>query len=99
MRQPLPDPEWVAPEFCVRCGYSLLGHTAPGRCPECAAPFLERHLVLHGVPSSAKGTSPARRVAWAGLILATVACSQFAPFLFISSWMLGVLALGTIIAG
>ena len=69
MRRPLPDPEWADPEFCVCCGYCLTGLSAPSRCPECGTPFLEKTLVLHGVPRSAAGTSPIRRVAWVLLIV------------------------------
>lgn len=91
MRRPLPDPEWADPEFCVCCGYCLTGLSAPSRCPECGTPFLEKTLVLHGVPRSAAGTSPIRRVAWVLLIVAAGTYSQIWAFLLIRYWVLAVI--------
>jgi hypothetical protein len=98
MPRPLPDPAWAAPEFCVCCGYCLTGLTPPGRCPECGAPFVEKQLVLYGVPRSAAGTSVARRVAWVVLIIATGICSQTWILLLRFSWVLAG-TIGTAIVG
>ncbi len=97
MPRTLPDPAWAPPGFCVRCGYLLTGLTAPGRCPECGAPFLEQQLVLYGVPRT--GTSRGRRATWALLIVAAAIFSQTWVVLLMHSWMLGAAIGITIIAG
>ena len=58
----LPDPGWISSlPHCLSCGYALAGIAPPGPCPECAAPFGERYLVVHGVPK-ATAVNPNRRI-------------------------------------
>jgi hypothetical protein len=99
MPRPLPDPQWAAPEFCVRCGYCLTGLAPPSRCPECGAPFLEKQLILCGVPRSTAGTSPVRRTAWVLLIVAAGIYSQAWAGLLLVSWLLAATLGVAIIAG
>lgn len=78
----LQDPVWTdAADTCVGCGYSLSGLSAPGRCPECGAPYGTGQLVLTGIVRVSRPTSPFRRAAWLAVIGGAVLLSMLWPIL------------------
>jgi hypothetical protein len=96
----LPDPVWTSlTGLCVVCGYSLDGLAAPGRCPECGAPFDLRQLVVCGVFEGSRGGWTVRTWGWVGLSVSLFILIQCMVPMLAWSWEVTLALLLALVGG